>query len=261
MELITAVSLLGSAATPTHQALCAYLGRTTGLPIELATEPSWQEQLNLLLAGAAQMAFLCGRVYTQHSDSLELLVAPVMAGERYQHRPIYFSDVIVPVQSSFQHVADLRGARWAYNEPNSFSGYVAVLDYLVALCEDMNYFQTWIETGSHVAALQQVAEGRVDGAAIDSIVLAAVLRGEPALRERIRTIASIGPSPVPPIVVRRDLPQALRTQLYEALIALHEDAEGRAILASATIERFVAVTDEFYNDLRAKATRARGIRD
>jgi phosphonate transport system substrate-binding protein len=261
MVSITAVSLLGSAATPTHQALCAYLSRTTDLSIKFATEPPWQEQLNLLLAGAAQMAFLCGRLYTQHSDLLELVAAPVMAEERYRHQPIYFSDVIVPVTSAFQSFADLRGARWAYNEPNSFSGYIAVLDYLASLCEDGSYFQAWIETGSHVAALHQVIEGHADGAAIDSIVLAAVLRGEPALRERIRTIASIGPSPVPPIVVRRDLPHALRTQLHAAWTTLHEDPAGRAILASASIERFVSVTDEFYNDLRAKATRARGIRD
>ena len=51
------------------------------------------------------------------------IAAPVLRGERYGGRPIYFSDVIVHRDSPYRSFLDLRGRSWAYNEPLSQSGY------------------------------------------------------------------------------------------------------------------------------------------
>jgi phosphonate transport system substrate-binding protein len=250
--MITAISLLGTTAAPTHQAICAYLSQKTGLQIEFASARSWQDQLSMLLAGEAQLAFLCGLLYTQHTDVLRLLAAPVMAEARYNKQPVYFSDIVVARSSSFASFADLQGARWAYNEPNSFSGYQVVLDYLAQVCKDRDYFGQWIEAGSHLAALQKVIEGYADGAAIDSIVLAAVLREQPALRGQIRTVTSIGPNPVPPVALRRDVSAQIWEKLHNALVSMHAEQEGQARITQAGIERFVAVSDEDYDILKRR---------
>src|SRR5947207_11493460 len=55
---------------------------------------------------AADVAFVCGLPYVEATDAgraaVEPLAAPVLRGERYGGRLIYFSDVIVRHDSPFQ---------------------------------------------------------------------------------------------------------------------------------------------------------------
>ncbi len=71
---------------------------------------------------------MSGKPIAQHA--IDLLAAPVMAAERYQGQPVYYSDIVVHHASRFQTFADLRNATWAYNEPHSHSGYHVVRFHL-----------------------------------------------------------------------------------------------------------------------------------
>ena len=70
--------------------------------------------------GQADIGFVCGLEYVRLSakddKSVELLAAPVLYNERYQQRPIYYSDVIVRRESPYASFNDLGGCTWAYNE-------------------------------------------------------------------------------------------------------------------------------------------------
>ena len=65
--------------------------------------------------GQADVGFICGLPYVllmrQEPPPVEVLAAPILEGERYGQRPIYFSDVIVRADSTLQTFADLRGQR------------------------------------------------------------------------------------------------------------------------------------------------------
>ena len=102
---------------------------------------------------------------------IELLAAPVMEGDRYDDRPIYFSDVVVRRDNDFHAFADLQGASWAYNEPGSHSGYNAVRHYLATQCDPWGTFSRVVESGSHQASLQMILDGEIDASAIESTVL------------------------------------------------------------------------------------------
>jgi ABC-type phosphate/phosphonate transport system substrate-binding protein len=56
--------------------------------------------------------------------------------------------------------------------------------------------------------------------------------------------------------VTRALPENQRERLRAALLAMHEDAEGRAILGDGLIARFVRVQDADYDPIRAMVARA-----
>ncbi len=60
----------------------------------------------------------------------------------------------------------------------------------------MHFFGEMVEVGFHQIAIQMVAEGSVDGAAIDSQVLGLALSEDPALVDRIRVVDVLGPSTV-----------------------------------------------------------------
>jgi len=100
----------------------------------------------------------------------------------------------------------------------------------------------------------------VDAAAIDSTVLEQELLDHPKLAGRVRIIDSLGPSPIPPGVIGRHVPAPVRRALRAALLAMHERAEGRRVLALARYERFAAVTDLDYDRIREMASLAETVR-
>ena len=136
MPTLTLVSLLAESARPLFRAVAAYLTEHAGVPARLLEGVPWPEQERMLDAGAADGGFLCGLLYSHKRAWLEPLAAPVMRGARYAGRPIYFSDVVVPRASPFERFAELRGARWLFNDRGSFSGYALLRAHLAALgCE------------------------------------------------------------------------------------------------------------------------------
>ena len=92
---------------------------------------------------------------------MELLAAPVLEGERYQNRPIYFSDVIVRRDSDIEGFEALRGRSWAYNDPLSHSGYNLTRYELIRRGETGGFFGRVVEAGSHANSLRLVAAGKV----------------------------------------------------------------------------------------------------
>jgi phosphonate transport system substrate-binding protein len=166
---------------------------------------------------------------------------------------VYFSDVVVRADSPYASFDDLRGTRWAYNEPYSHSGFVVVLYELARLGKGTDFVGQAVEAGFHDEALQMILAGRADWAAIDSQVLALWLRGRPALRRKLRTVAVLGPSTVQPVVASaRRLNRRALDAVREALVTLDRDPVARPILHAAGIERFVAIEAGDYEDIRAK---------
>lgn len=241
------------------QKMAEYLSGQAGVPIVCLWEYDWQEREQLLDQGQAQLGWICGVWYTQKWTAglpLELLAAPVMCGTRYNNQPVYFSDVVVRADSPFQQFNDLRGARWAYNEPHSFSGQYVVLAHLAELGETAEFFATITESGAHLNSLQMILTGQVDGAAIDSTVLEMEYHRHPALAEQLRTIHVLGPNPIPPWVISSHVSPTIRTALHHTLLTMHQHEAGRELLQMGLLERFSAVSDANYDPIRAKYQKA-----
>jgi phosphonate transport system substrate-binding protein len=260
MNVLRVTSLQAQNADSLVRSIVEYLDDRPGLEIELVGNLPWQKRAELLDAGRIHVAWLCGLYYVRRVDRvdarIELLAAPVMLGERYQHRPIYFSDVVVRSDSAYRTFAELRGASWAYNEPGSHSGYNVVRYHLHELGEPSSYFGQVVESGAHQASLRMVLDGRVDASAIDSTVLETELERQPELRSRLRIIETLGPSPAPPWVVARSLSRARREILRELLLGMHDDPEGLAILGAGRMAGFARVEDEDYDPIRRMARKA-----
>jgi phosphonate transport system substrate-binding protein len=203
-----------------------------------------------LSMGEVDVAFLCGLPYVRLAEQLDPLAAPVVAGERYGGRPVYFSDVIVRRDGPFQTFADLRGASWSFNDPDSHSGYLATLTRLLELGETDAFFGRVIDAGWHQVSIELVASGRVDASAVDSHVLALELRDRPELAKRLRVIESFGPSPIQPVVARRSLDTGFRQQLRETLGGMTGDG-----LHQGLVERLIPITDAWYDPIRTMLAR------
>ena len=235
---------------PVYEFVVEALGRELGSGGELVVGSSFDQFGN----GEIDAGFICGLPYVQLARqtpvSVELLAAPVLCGDRYEGRPIYFSDVIVQRDSAVRTFRELRGRTWAYNDRDSHSGYNLTRHVLLTMGETRGFFGRVAEAGFHQRAMRMVAAGEVDAAAIDSQVLAIELRDHPDLAEALRVIETLGPSTIQPVVAARQLPVDMKAALRTALLRLGDDPVARKELARGFVERFVPVTDQDYDDIR-----------
>jgi phosphonate transport system substrate-binding protein len=234
----------------TYEHIARYVGGKVECPAELTVGQSFED----FGAERVDVGFICGLPYVRMADTpaspVELLAAPVLMGERYRQKPVYFSDVIVRSDSPYTCFDDLSGCTWAYNEVTSHSGYNLVCSSLLERGKTVHYFGTMVKSGSHSRSLQFVLEGRADATAIDSHVLDVVLAQNKDLARQLRVVAMLGPSSIPPVVVARSLDPDLKCRLREALLTMHDDPGMARVLHEGRIDHFVAVTDAGYNDIR-----------
>ena len=98
---------------PAYEFVVNRVGAALGRPARLVTGTSYEQ----LRAGAVDFAFLCGAPYVrlrrERPVPVEALAAPVVQGERYAGRPVYFSDVVVGPASEAASFEELRGCSWA----------------------------------------------------------------------------------------------------------------------------------------------------
>jgi phosphonate transport system substrate-binding protein len=253
-------SFLAANARPLHAGIATYLAAALEEPAELLTGIAWDEQHRRLDAGEIDVAFICGLLYMQKRAAgrpLELLCAPVMAAPRYGSAPIYFTDVVVRADRPFRTFADLRGAVFAYNEPESHSGYNVIRHHLLTLGETRGYFGAVVASGSHQRSIDLVLAGRADATGVDSTVLELEAARRPEIAAALRPVAAIGPGPIPPVIVARGLAPALRARLAAAFLGMAGDPAGRPILARGGVARFVRVAEADYAPLLAMVDRAR----
>lgn len=144
----------------------------------------------------------------------------------------YRSVVVVPRDSRAETLADLRGARLAFNHPGSQSGEGALRHLLAPHARDGRFFSQAIETGSHRAALVAVTEGRAEAATLDAVSFRLAQAHEGAAA-RVRVLAATPPTPGLPMITAAanavHVP-ALRGALAEAVGAAPRDVRDALFL-------------------------------
>jgi phosphonate transport system substrate-binding protein len=253
LRVAMSAAFVSERGVPVYAKIVDYLAAASDVRIELVTGLAYTTINQMLEAGAVDYGFICGYPYIlahdQPAPKVELVAAPVPKDPRYQHRPVYFSDLVVRNDSPFKTLNDLRGRTYVYNEESSNSGYNMPRAYLVELGLTGGFFGKVIRSGSHEASIRMVADGLADASFVDSLVLdydRAKGFGDAA---RVRVIHSLGPAATVPFVV--STAATMTAPLKARLLTMHEDPRGRQILDEALLERFSEISDADYDGLRA----------
>lgn len=229
--------------------LAAYLGKKLGRPVELVQRRTYAEVNSLIERQEVELAFVCTSAYVAGHDAfgMELLVAPQIDGQL-----VYYSELIVPMDSPAQSMADLKGKIFAFTDPMSHTGRVYPTYLVQQLGETPEtFFGRIFFTYSHDRAIAAVVAKVADGAAVDSLVLDYAVRQDPTLLRHIKVIHRSPPFGIPPVVVPPGLPPRQKVQLRELLLGMDKDPEGQRILAQLGIDRFVSIEDSAYDGVRA----------
>jgi phosphonate transport system substrate-binding protein len=235
---------------PVYEVVAEEVGRRLGVQTELVVETDYES----CRRDENDVCFVCSLPFVMFEregiSPAEPVAAPVLVGDRYEGRPVYYSDVIVHRDSPLRSFADLRGRSWSYNEPLSHSGYGITRYHLVRLGETDGFFGEVIEAGFHEESIRMVADHEVDASAIDSQVLAVAVRDDPALRESLRVIDALGPSTIQPVAVSKRVPADLKEQIRGVLLEMGDEPSCRERLDAGLVARFVAADASSYDDIR-----------
>lgn len=203
--------------------------------------------------------FMCGYPYASAPATPQLLAAPVPSHARYDGRPVYFTAFIVRADAPVQSLAQTFGGRLACMLPESNSGYNAPRHYLMRLAPPGTqalYRPAAMATPTPREVIDAVLAGDAEAGVIDSYVMDLLHRYDPGLAAQLKTLALTPPAPIPVLVASAGADTRQCARVREALLEMHEDAAGTALLASLGLARFVAVQPADYACLLAMADEA-----
>jgi phosphonate transport system substrate-binding protein len=213
----------------------AYLTLRLGQPVTVVKRRTYREVTSLLLAGQLDAAWICGYPFVQHRDALTLLAVP-----SYRGAPLYNSYLIVGRDRTAGSLAELRGDIHAFSDPDSNSGFLVTRALLVdAGAAPGGFFSRSFFTYGHRNVIRAVAAGLAQSGSVDGYVWDVMAEIEAPLVAATRVIYSSAPMGFPPIAAARLGDPGLRHAFRTALLAMPEDATGRAILATLRLDGFV----------------------
>ena len=231
-----------------------YLESKLGRPVEFVQRDSYRETMDLLRLGNLDFAWICDYPFLHMKDLVRLLAIPLNQG-----RPYYRSYLIVAANDvKRQSMRDLKGTVFAYADPYSNTGYLAPRYQVSQLGEDpASFFRKTFFTWSHRKAIEAVATGLAQGAAVDSYVWDTLARLRPDLTARTRIIDRSPEYGFPPFVAHRSVNEEDYRAMQAVLLTMQDDVSGKALLDRLNISGFVVGDKRMYDDV-AKMMRAFG---
>lgn len=244
---------VGSMITPEeghayYKKLLDYIGQKLDMKVNFVEKRTYAEVNGLLKNGGVDVAFVCGGPYVIGHDEfgLELLAAPLVDGEA-----VYYSYIIVSKKSGIKKFEELRGKTFAFVDPMSNTGRLIPTYMLYELGEEpQSFFKKCSYTYSHDNSIKAVAQGMVDGAAVDSLIWDYMDKKDRKFTKETEIIKISKPYGIPPLVVRPGLDEGLKIRIKDILLNMHNEKEGSDILKGMFIDRFIEVDDSIYDTIR-----------
>jgi phosphonate transport system substrate-binding protein len=241
-----------SKATREMQPLVDYLGKRTGIKVEITIPTNYAAVVEALVNDQVDVAHLGGFTYVQASRRAG--VKPLVQRDRDRE---FHSKFVTQAGSPIQSLADLKGRSFAFGDVNSTSGHLMPEYFMRQEGVDPELISKAIYTGGHDATLLAVANGKIDAGALDEAVF-----------QRLTTNGKVDPAKVrvfwttPPFldyvwVARKGLDANLAQAIADAFLALGaSDPQQKQILESLSATRYVRADDASYDNLRLAAQQA-----
>jgi phosphonate transport system substrate-binding protein len=228
-----------------------YLGTALSKKAVLILRNSYAEVNDLIRHYGCDLAFVCTYSFVQgeRDYGLQLLVTPVIKG-----KSTYQCYIITQAGEPYKTLLDLRGKRFGSSDILSTSGWLYPAVRLLRNGENPNaFFSEHVITGSHDSTIAAVATRYVDGAAVQSLVCDVMVQEDPELARKLVILERSPEYGMPPVVVHPRIEPGLKNRLFEVLLHMHETAQGRKILATLGIDRYVPPDSALYNPVRDEA--------
>lgn len=232
-----------------YQPLIDYIEAETGQSVEYHESTDYAALIEAAIAGKIDVASFSGFTYlTAKANGAAITPISSIVTEEGQE-PGYFSQAIVPADSSITSLDEFAGKKVCFVDPSSTSGYLFPSYNLLEAGVDPVADVTPVFAGKHDVSVTKVGEGRECevGFAEDS---------EVSKSDDVRVIAETR-VPGAPIVVSDTLPVEMKTRLTDLLSEVSIDDIIASGITSADTDAFRAtfystepVNDAYYDTVR-----------
>ncbi len=220
-----------------YRSLADYLGREMKLPASLVLRKSYPELNDLVRTGAVDLALVGygGFKAGQKQSGMQPLALGQVDGTTRS-----ISLVLVRTDSLAQSPKDLKDRAFAFTDPLSYSGHLALREWLTGQgLSPESFYSRIVYTFSHDGSVEALVGRVVDGALVDAYWYRAYLSRHPEMDGRLRVVARFETPGFMVFVTRPDQPYAQRLLLQKTLVTMSDTAQGRRVLAGLMMERLV----------------------
>jgi phosphonate transport system substrate-binding protein len=191
-------------------------------------------------------AFFGSFTYTLAHAKLgvEVLARP----EYFDGTSTYHGLMFVRRDSSIRTARDMKGKRFAFVDKATTAGYLLPLAYFRknGVSDYSSYLREFYFTGTHEDAIYDVINKKTDIGAAKNTVFYRLANGDNRIFKDLIILDKSPDVPENGLAVRKDLDETVKSRLKEALLTMHEDPEGKAILNKFGAQRFIETTDDDY---------------
>ena len=226
------------------QPLTDYLGKTLGHDVEIRVGRDYEEHIRAVGTNTVDIAFVGPAQYIKLVN--EYGTRPLLARLEVNGKPELFGAIIVRTDSPLHTLADLKGHRFAFGDPDSTMSHIVPEAMLAEAGVPLSALSEHKFLGAHRNVALGVLAGDFDAGAVKTEVY------EEYAERGLRLLAKSPAVSEHLLVVRPDMPAENIEKLRQALLNLKDQPEGGQIMTSITkgMTAFVPVVDTDYDSLR-----------
>jgi len=243
--------------------ILAQLEKDLGVKVKAVTATDYRGTIEALKFKKAELGHLGPKSYVEASNNNYANVEPIAQLQLANGSLGYRSCLIVHADSDIFSPEDMAGKTFAFNDPNSTSGYlVPSAFFMMELGVDpKKHFSKVTFSGSHEASILAVSAKKVEIASTNLPDLQQLTRENKVPRGALRVIWVSKLIPNDPIVVRKDLPASFKSAIQESLTTMRARNPEAFKEIGAWVGNLVVADDGKYQVIRdlndtAKALKA-----
>jgi phosphonate transport system substrate-binding protein len=232
--------------------ILAQLEKDLGVKVKTVSATDYRGTIEALKFRKAELGHLGPKSYVEASTNNYANVEPIAQLQLANGSLGYRSCLIVHADSDIFSPEDLASRTFAFNDPNSTSGYlVPSAFFMMELGVDpKKHFSRVTFSGSHEASILAVAAKKVDVASTNLPDLQQLTRENKVPRGALRVVWVSRLIPNDPIVVRKDLPASFKSAVQESLTTMRARKPEAFKEIGAWVGNFVTADDAKYQVIR-----------
>jgi phosphonate transport system substrate-binding protein len=232
--------------------ILAQLEKDLGIKVKPVMSSDYRGTIEALKFKKAEIGHLGPKSYIEATNDNYANVEPVVQIRHSNGSLGYRSCLIVHVDSDIFSPEDIGAKTFAFNDPNSTSGYLVPMTMFLNEMgiNPRQHFSKLTFSGSHEASILAVTNKKVEVASTNLPDMQQMTREGKVPRGALRIIWVSKLIPNDPIVVRKDLPDSLRQAIQDALIAMQAKHPEVFAAAGAVVGGFQKVDDAKYQVIR-----------
>ena len=228
-----------------YEPLADHLSKKVSLSIRLIVLPRDGNIINSFVSSGMDGAFFGSFSYALAHEKLgvEVLARPLSLDGTSTYHGLIF----VRKDSGIKSIRQMEGKRFAFVDKATTAGYLLPLAYFKKHGKNYKTFlkESYL-TGTHEDTIFDVLNRKADVGAAKNTVYERMAASDERIKKELVILERSPDVPENGLAVRKDLDGSLKKKLKEALLTMHENPEGAALLKNFGAQRFIETNNSDY---------------